>query len=596
MFADETGDARRWSAAALVAVAAVSALQLAWLCEWPGHGVDDSLITQVYGRNLAEGSGWVYRPQGERVEGSTSFLYTLLWAAAFLTPAPRAVMHVVGFLLCVLALGLGQSAAVRLAGDGPPGRGQAASWWFVILAALFPPLVTWSTITLMDSSLWLALMMAAAWVLVRAGRPEWCPRHRAVTVALAALMPLTRPEGFVVAPLWIALVSLRPADVARRFDARTASLALAAFASTAVGITVFRWLYFGYPLPNTFYAKVSPSVAYNLREGATYLLHTLVRSPIAACALAVAAVAAMNRLRPGKAAGGSPARSAPGTLALLVLVLVAAPVVVGGDHFAQGRFLVPPLAMALVIAAVGLSRSTPATLSARVGGARAASFLCLFSIAAAAGARALQERTDPVQMEFAVGRDGLEFGRALSRVTAGLDPRPSWGVLAAGGTAFAYQGPIIDLLGLNNVAMAHAAGERQGRKNHAAFNREVFYQQAPDIVQESVFTECVNRPRRAFRRRLARGFTGEVQDEPEFGRRYAPMLIRLSSQDRENRVARTSDSLGPCVDGMALYVKRELAHRLAEAGAELVDLAGGPIGSSAPAASAGGAPIAARPD
>ena len=66
-----------------------------------------------------------------------------------------------------------------------------------------------------------------------------------------------------------------------------------------------------------------------------------------------------------------------------------------------------------------------------------------------------------------------------------------------------YEGPIVDLLGLNNVAMAHSPGERRGRKNHAAFNRDVFYRQAPDLVQHSIFTECVNRPRRAFGRRLA---------------------------------------------------------------------------------------------
>lgn len=568
--------------AALVVVAAISTVQLAWLCEWPGQGVDDSLITQVYGRNLSEGSGWVYRPQGERVEGTTSFLYTLLWAVAFRTPAPRAVMHGLGFLLCVLALRLGQSASERLAGDGPPGRGgTVASWWFVLLAALFPPLVTWSTITLMDSSLWLALVMAAAWMLVRAGRPAWSPRARLATMTLAALMPLTRPEGFLVAPAWLGLIALQPGSGARRLDTRRAMPALAAFVATAVGLTVFRWLYFGHPVPNTFYAKVSPSVGYNVREGTAYLLHTLANSPIAACALALTLLAALGLRRRSTAGGRSPGRLPEGTLASLALVLVGAAVVVGGDHFPQGRFLVPPLAVALVIAAVVLSRLTPTAWSSRIASGGVVSLLCLLTIGATVAARAAQEKRDPVAMEFVVGRCGLEFGRALSRITVGLGTRPSWGVFAAGGTAFSYRGPVIDLLGLNNPAMAHSPGERRGRKNHAAFNRAVFYRQAPDLVQESVFTECVNRPRRVFRRHLARGFTDGVQDEPEFRRRYVAMVVRLAPGDRRGRAERTSDEDGPCVEGMALYVKRELSEKLARAGAEAVDLADRvPIGAA----------------
>jgi arabinofuranosyltransferase len=559
----------------LLAVAAISTLHLAWLCEWPGHGVDDSLITQVYGRNLAEGDGWVYRPQGERVEGTTSFVYTLLWAAAFRTPAPSAVMQVLGFLLCVLALGLGQAASEDLAGDGGSDRERGmASWWFVILVALFPPLVTWSTITLMDSSLWLAVLMGAAWILVRAENPGWGPRSRAATVALAILMPLARPEGFLVAPAWLGLASLRPGTGAPGFS-RRAVPALLVFAGTAAGVTAFRWLYFGHPLPNTYYAKVSPSVGYNLLEGTGYLLRTLVNSPFAAGALVVALVATVNVWRRSASARSSPGTFSQGMLALLALVLVGAAVVVGGDHFAQGRFLVPPLAMALVIAAAVLSRATPTALRRLVTSKGGVALLCVVTMGATVAARALQERRDPVAMEFVVGRCGLEFGRALNRITAGLATRPSWGVFAAGGTAFSYEGPVIDLLGLNNPAMAHSPGERRGRKGHAAFNRAVFYRQDPDVVQESVFTECVNRRRRAFRRDLARGFTGGLQDEPEFRRRYVPMVVRLGAGDRWDRAERIADDDGPCVEGMALYVRRGLSESLEGAGADVVDLDGG---------------------
>ena len=56
------------------------------------------------------------------------------------------------------------------------------------------------------------------------------------------------------------------------------------------------------------------------------------------------------------------------------------------------------------------------------------------------------------------------------------------GVTAAGGVKYTYRGPIFDLLGLNHVAMGHSPGERLGFKNHAAFNKDVFWSDAPAIV------------------------------------------------------------------------------------------------------------------
>jgi arabinofuranosyltransferase len=566
----------RGSLVALVALVAVSTIHLASICGWPGQGVDDSLITQVYGRNLASGHGWVFQPGGERVEGSTSPLYTLLWAAAFLTPVPRALMQGVGLLCCLFALRRGQRASRRLArAHGADGAG--ASWWFVLLAATVPPLVTWSTVTLMDSSIWLALVMAATSMLAREEPPGGTPRDRAATAIVAALLPLARPDGLAVAPAWLALLSLRPRPP--RVDLRRVRGALVAFVLTAAGLTAFRLWYFGYPLPNTFYAKVSPSIAYDVREGLSYVLHSLARSPTAALALAVSLVV-LGRWR-WRGDGSGPRREgfSEGRVAIFALLLVGVPVVVGGDHFAQGRFLVPAYATALVVAAAALSRVTPgAVTSTRRRRPRTwALALCAATVALAIAARSIGERNDSVRMEFVVARSGLEFGRALNRITAGMRPRPSWGVFTAGGTAFAYEGPVVDLLGLNDVAMAHAGGGRRGIKNHAAFDRAVFYRQAPDLVQYSTFVECVDRPRRAFRRRLVRSFTDGLPDEPEFRRRYVPMVVATSP------AAGRDPAPEPCVEGMALYVKRRLAERLAEAGAVPVDGSGDAKAAGMPA-------------
>jgi hypothetical protein len=75
-------------------------------------------------------------------------------------------------------------------------------------------------------------------------------------------------------------------------------------------------------------------------------------------------------------------------------------------------------------------------------------------------------------------------GRNLANELNGLWPekKPSVGMIAVGGFALKYTGKTIDLMGLNNILMGHSPGDRKGIKNHAAFNKDVFYQLNPDIL------------------------------------------------------------------------------------------------------------------
>jgi hypothetical protein len=41
---------------------------------------------------------------------------------------------------------------------------------------------------------------------------------------------------------------------------------------------------------------------------------------------------------------------------------------------------------------------------------------------------------------------------------------------------------VVDLMGLNWTAMAHAPGDRKGTRNHAAFEPAVFWREMPEIV------------------------------------------------------------------------------------------------------------------
>ena len=85
--------------------------------------------------------------------------------------------------------------------------------------------------------------------------------------------------------------------------------------------------------------------------------------------------------------------------------------------------------------------------------------------------------------EFTAASDGQRAGAVLSRAVDGSAPAPTVGVIAAGGLAWTYPGRVVDLLGLNWTEMAHAPGSREGvRHGHGAFQPEVFWRYAPDIL------------------------------------------------------------------------------------------------------------------
>jgi hypothetical protein len=63
------------------------------------ENVDDAQITLTYAQNIASGEGFVFSRGGERVEGSTSLLWTLICTAAVLTPLPERTLTIVSLVL-----------------------------------------------------------------------------------------------------------------------------------------------------------------------------------------------------------------------------------------------------------------------------------------------------------------------------------------------------------------------------------------------------------------------------------------------------------------------------------------------------------------
>ena len=484
----------------------------------PAIGIDDSAITRSYSQNLAAGAGYVYNVGGERVEGSTTLLWTLiltLFYAVSDRPEPAILLLgaalATGAVYCALRVARHLSAAE----GGEPGVAVA-----VVAAVLVasPGYFLWSVWTMMEVGIWSAAILLLTFGLVRAATGpaavDGTARSGSLTTLALAIpaicLPMIRPEGVAVAIGLLALGAVLVPAVRTRAIV-CVGLALAVFAA----ITVWRLSYFGQPFPNTFYAKVSSDRVQDAIDGTKYTLRFVFGQPFAeAFVLAWLAAVALVALRLRDA--GGPARTAPLIPAAAVFGVMAVYSALGGDHFALWRFIQPiqpllPVALAVwlstVLTPVLLTRSRRALLWP--AGAVAAGLLVLGPL------HYYQARFD-VAKEFVLTERGLDFGAYLN----GIEPAPSIGVGAAGGIAMAYDGYIYDLHGLNWTEMAHAKPVKVGLRNHASFHAPTFWENRPDLV--AIFNKrCPD----GELHRFWTPFDG-LFDQPRFRAEFTPVVFR----------------------------------------------------------------------
>jgi len=296
---------------------------------------DDGMISMRYARNLAEGHGLTWNPDGERVQGITNLGLTLVMALIHLLPLSLWHTSLVYQLLslgvaaaCIplvyrLAVGLFHERAVGLASS--------------LATALYAPFAIWSLQGADVPGVALPVLAAVVWVVEaeRAGRP-W-PAGAFPVLALAILV---RPDLTVAYVVMLAFCARREATGSPAFR-RGCFLLLATWS----GLLAFGTLYYGDPLPNTYYLKATGSprllvLASGLRQTVTFVA---VVSPL--LVLLAAAVLA-PRVRRDRALA---------LAAAVVLAAFAYNVWVGGDWIDRlpSRFVVPvtPIFIALLMGA-----------------------------------------------------------------------------------------------------------------------------------------------------------------------------------------------------------------------------------------------------
>jgi len=458
-----------------IALAALIVLGVAYL-ELVGRltgRIDDVYITLRYAKNFADGHGLVFNV-GERVEGYTCFLWVVLLAA---------VRHL-GFDI-VEACGVISAAfglltlPVTYAGARALRVSRPAALVAPAILALSPSYAFWagSGMETLPATFLLAL---ALWLYLRRQDSLWVP-------AVLALAVLTRPDAVVAAAV-IGFERLLYWRGGRGFWRWGASF-LIIFAP----YYAWRYAYYGYPLPNTFYAKVGSGMAQYERGWDYFLMFFRGSGAIAWFTLALIGVWARRTRTTWTVLG-------------IGLAFWAYVVGVGGDVFGLHRFFIPALPAWGILAAIGIEHLAAVAIAAQRSLVRRASAAAIIFAAVTVFAIGTQrELHTPVwkwPMLIALRtRPGGVFGggphpprtnamtlsarmREAQELRAHCQPGETIAASAIGVVGYYTNLRIVDMLGLVDVHIAHRKMPGVGRflPGHEKFDSKYVLSRKPAYI------------------------------------------------------------------------------------------------------------------
>jgi arabinofuranosyltransferase len=209
---------------------------------------DDAMISMRYAKNLAAGYGLVWNPGYPAVEGYSNFLWTLLMAAFHLLPLSAAKMSALvqsaSLLLLLINLVFLRKIAL-LVTDGS----EWVAFASVFFTAFYFPLNNWA-LQGMEVGLLAMLTTLSLWEMLRGWDRERTPWQLSVYAALAIL---TRTETALLFGVLLLFWGWNRRGRGYPFP----WLPVIVLLGTVIGHSLFRFVYYGDFLPNTFYLKMT---------------------------------------------------------------------------------------------------------------------------------------------------------------------------------------------------------------------------------------------------------------------------------------------------------------------------------------------------
>ncbi len=209
-------------------------------------GYDDAFISFRYARNFMAGEGLVFNP-GERVEGYSNLLYVLLIA-----PLTAILSEDSVFPAAVALNGFAMFLGALLLARFPAPHGDRTWPWAAVFLTTANPLVWHAAWSAMETGLvllgFVALWHAIAWT---ERGVDW--KRLVYLAGSIAFCVLVRADGFILAGVAVCYLGLKK-------EWRGFAVGAISVAGVFGAHMAWRMAYYGYPMPNTYYAKVSGTI------------------------------------------------------------------------------------------------------------------------------------------------------------------------------------------------------------------------------------------------------------------------------------------------------------------------------------------------
>lgn len=288
--------------------------------------MDDAYITFRCARNLSNGHGLVYNI-GQHVEATSNFLYAVAIGLG-MTLGAHPEFVALGLNLAALAAML-YVLAVEAGITDRDALWDARRMSGIVWAVAAQPAVWVYTHSGMETVVFTAVLFGGFLAVARSidgrGRGVWA----GLWIGLAATIRMEAVAFMAPACAFLFLYS-SPANRVRR-----ATLAALLFAAIFIPVTAYRYEFYGYLFPNTYYAKVDGGSLALAERGLIYVAQWFATT-LPAVAVTLGAVQALRR-------GDERTRRNMALGLAWVAGYVAYNIYVGGDYFSFGRFFVPVL-------------------------------------------------------------------------------------------------------------------------------------------------------------------------------------------------------------------------------------------------------------
>lgn len=420
-----------------------------------GHvtGSDDAYISFRYAANLFHGFGLVFNP-GERVEGYSNFLYTLLVTPGVAFGRDYVYPFSIALNCIVLALTLGAFwgyCRARL----EPAQARVA----VLLLALSP--WVWANAASGLETILILGITVGAWISIESCCGTGRTRAWLMLCLFCVLSVLSRVDGFILPIICIAYLAIKGKY---REGARLLLLLIAVIAVYTAG----RYAYYGDVIANTYYNKVSGGLAARLGDGFSFYFDQSIKTGLLAAIVAGFARMVGAMRKPPRLAGVTAAISFP---VLFLSVWSAYLIYIGGDIYYE-RFLVATIPLSLFVILCAIRQWPPMRR-----------MVVLLLAAVTPFGFAVQDG----RFEYTADRYDMwvETGKFLGR----QHPGATIAVDAAGKIPFFSELATIDMLGLNDRHIGKMEPSAEGMRGHTKFDPDYVLARQPDLIAASISLE-----------------------------------------------------------------------------------------------------------